>query len=56
MFNEIFHTRNMAGLMVDDLFCFALHNTKASKKEESATLLLEVVVFERASSRWYQRE
>lgn len=36
----------MAGLMVDDLFCLVLHNTKASKKEESVTLLLETVVFE----------
>lgn len=36
----------MAGLMVDDLFCFVLHNTKASKKEESITLLLETVVFD----------
>lgn len=32
--------------MVDDLFCFVSHNTKASKKEESVTLLLETVVFE----------
>lgn len=37
----------MAGLwQVDDLFCFVLHNTKASKKEEKLTLLVETVVFE----------
>lgn len=36
----------MAGLMVDDLFYFVLHNTKVSKKEDSVTLLLETVVFE----------
>lgn len=27
--------------MVYDSFCFVLHDTKASKKEESVTLLLE---------------